>query len=136
MIVTKDNPTAVKEARRKMQRVLNPKLGEVVITYQGKEIKGIVETTPSSPAAKEQRYLLSKYLIHLLCHKPFGLTPIMKAGDVLSYGWLQFKLSLPTGFSSRGLDERQLMRVMWLHRWRLNLLAAINPTVTNLTTGN
>jgi hypothetical protein len=43
MIVTKNNPSLVKEARRRMQRVLNPKLGEVTIAYQGKEIKGIVE---------------------------------------------------------------------------------------------
>lgn len=49
MIITKYNPEAIKEARRKMQKVLNPKLGLVTLTHQGKEIKAIAETTPIFP---------------------------------------------------------------------------------------
>ncbi len=72
MIITKNNPRYVKEARRKMQKVLNPKLEEVTINYQNKEIKAIVETTPIFPSGEGNKGLYyQKYLIYLLCHQPF-----------------------------------------------------------------
>jgi hypothetical protein len=138
MIVTKDNPTAVKEARRKMQRVLNPKLGEVVITYQGKEIKGIVETTPIFPSGQGNKGIYyQRYLINLLCHQPFWLDTYYESRE-MSYlmGGLQFKLSLPTGFSSRGFRRKAINEGDVATPVEIEFTGpAINPTVTNLTTG-
>jgi hypothetical protein len=52
-ILTRSNPDELLNARRKMQEVLNPKLGEVTIKYinrsSKKEIKGIVQSTPVFP---------------------------------------------------------------------------------------
>ena len=72
MIVTKNNPREILECRRKMQKVLNPKLGLVIINYQNKEIKAIVESTPIFPSGQGNKGLYyQKYLIYLLCHQPF-----------------------------------------------------------------
>ncbi len=75
-IITKGHPAAVLAARRLMQRVLNPKSGEVTITYhqgnQVKEIMGIAETTPVFPGGSGSKGLYyQKFLLHLICHKPF-----------------------------------------------------------------
>lgn len=72
IIVTKNNPKEILECRRKMQKVLNPKLGLVTINYQNKEVKAIVESTPIFPSGEGNKGLYyQKYLIYLLCHQPF-----------------------------------------------------------------
>ncbi len=138
MIVTKNNPNSVKEARRKMQRVLNPKLGEVIITYQGKEIKGIVENTPAFPSGNGNKGIYyQKYLINLLCHQPFWLEPFYESRE-MSYimGGLSFKLSLPTSFSNRGFKRMAINDGDVSTPVEIEFKGpAINPTVTNETTG-
>jgi hypothetical protein len=138
MIVTKNNPSSINEARRKMQRVLNPKLGEVTITYQGKEIKGIVETTPVFPGGDGNKGIYyQKYLINLLCHQPFWLEPFYESRE-MSYimGGLSFKLSLPTTFSNRGFKRMATNDGDVSTPVEIEFKGpAINPTVTNETTG-
>jgi hypothetical protein len=138
MIVTKNNPSSINEARRKMKRVLNPKLGEVTITYQGKEIKGIVETTPVFPGGDGNKGIYyQKYLINLLCHQPFWLEPFYESRE-MSYimGGLSFKLSLPTTFSNRGFKRMATNDGDVSTPVEIEFKGpAINPTVTNETTG-
>ena len=138
MIVTKNNPYAVNEARRKMQRVLNPKLGEVTIIYQDKEIKGIVENTPAFPSGDGNKGIYyQKYLINLLCHQPFWLEPFYESRE-MSYimGGLSFKLSLPTSFSNRGFKRMAINDGDVATPVEIEFKGpAINPTVTNETTG-
>ena len=77
MIITRNNPSELLECRRKMERVLNPKLGEVSISYYHKEdvireIKGIPENTPIFPNGNGNKGIYhQKYLINLVCHHPF-----------------------------------------------------------------
>jgi hypothetical protein len=138
MIVTKNNPNSVKEARRKMQRVLNPKLGEVTITYQDKEIKGIVEGTPAFPGGDGNKGIYyQKYLINILCHQPFWLGAFYESRE-MSYimGGLSFKLSLPTSFSNRGFKRMAVNDGDVSTPVEIEFKGpAINPTVTNETTG-
>lgn len=138
MIVTKNNPSLVNEARRKMQRVLNPKMGEVIIAYQGKEIKGIVETTPAFPGGDGNKGIYyQKYLINLLCHQPFWLEPFYESRE-MSYimGGLSFRLSLPTSFSNRGFKRMAVNDGDVSTPVEIEFKGpAINPTVTNETTG-
>jgi phage-related protein len=135
MIVTKKND--VKEARRKMQRVLNPKLGEVKITYQGKEIRGIVENTPVFPSDEGNKGIYyQKYLINLLCHQPFWVEPFYESRE-MSYimGGLNFKLIFPTSFSNRGFRRKAANDGDVSTPVEIEFKGpAINPTVTNETT--
>ena len=99
MIVTKDNPTAVKkqDVRCKGYSTQN---WEVVITYKGNQVLG---NNPIFPSGQGTKYLLSKIFNKPTCHQPFGLTPNMKAE--MSILW-SCSLSIPTtGFSSRGFNE-------------------------------
>ncbi len=138
MIVTKYNPDAIKEARRKMQKVLNPKLGLVTLTCQGKEIKAIAETTPIFPDGQGNKGLYyQKYLIYLLCHNPFWLEPFYESRE-MSYimGGLSFNLTLPTSFSSRGFRRKATNDGDVSTPVEIEFKGpAINPTVTNETTG-
>jgi hypothetical protein len=104
MIVTRDNPASVKEARRKMQRVLNPKLGEVVLKYEQKEIKSIVGSTPIFPSGRGNKGIYyQKYLIHLLCHQPFWLDSFIESREIVAWiGGMTFPLILPTAFAMKG----------------------------------
>lgn len=142
MIITRNNPKEVLEARRKMQRVLNPKLGEVTIAYhyeeQVKEIKAIAETTPIFPSGEGSKGLYyQKYLLNLLCHQPFWLNTYYENRE-MSYlmGGLKFKLSLPTSFSSRGFKRKAINEGDVSTPVEMEFKGpATNPTVTNLTTG-
>lgn len=138
MIVTKDRPEAVLQARRKLQRVLNPKLGEVKVTYEGKEITGMAETTPVFPDDRGNKGLYyQKFLLHLVCHQPFWLDPVHQ-GRELSYlmGGIRFKLTLPTSFSHRGFRRKAINEGDVATPVTVEFLGpAINPTVTNETTG-
>lgn len=142
MIITKIDPAFVLEARRKMQRVLNPKLGEVTITYhqrdQVREIKGLAETTPVFPGGQGSKGLYyQKFLLHLLCHQPFWLDTYFESRE-MSYlmGGIQFKLSLPTGFSSRGFKRKAVNKGDVATPVTIEFKGpAVNPTVTNETTG-
>ena len=142
MIVTRDNPNEVLKCRRKMQRVLNPKIGEVIITYYHedmvKEIKGIVENTPVFPSGEGNKGIYyQKYLLHLLCHQPFWLDTYYESRE-MSYimGGLKFRLFLPTSFSDRGFKRKAVNEGDVSTPVTIEFRGpAINPTVTNLTTG-
>lgn len=141
-IITKGDPGAVLKARRLMQRVLNPKLGEVTITYQQggrvKEIVGIVETTPVFPGGQGSKGLFyQKFLIYLICHEPFWLDPYFESRE-MSYlmGGIRFKLFLPTLFSYRGFKRRAFNGGDVAAPVEIEFKGpAVNPTVSNLTTG-
>ena len=141
-IITKIGPAFVLEARRKMQRVLNPKLGEVTITYhqrdQVREIKGLAETTPVFPSGQGSKGLYyQKFLLHLICHEPFWLDTYYESRE-LSYlmGGIRFKLRLPTIFSYRGFKRRAVNEGDVATPVEIEFKGpATNPTVNNLTTG-
>ncbi|AGL03663.1 phage tail family protein [Desulfoscipio gibsoniae] len=141
-IITKIDPAFVLEARRKMQRVLNPKLGEVTITYhqrdQVREIKGLAETTPVFPGGQGSKGLYyQKFLLHLLCHQPFWLDTFYESRE-MSYlmGGIKFKLILPTVFSYRGFKRRAVNEGDVATPVEIEFKGpATNPTVNNLTTG-
>lgn len=142
MIVTRNNPDEVLKYRRKMQRVLNPKLGEVDITYyfkdQVKEIKAIVESTPIFPGGKGGKGLYyQKYLIQLLCHNPFWMDNYYESRE-MSYlmGGFKFNLCLPTSFSNRGFKRKASNDGDVSTPVEIEFKGpAINPTVTNVTSG-
>ncbi len=142
MIITKDNPGALLAARRLMQKVINPKLGEVTITYrqgeQVKEIKGLAETTPVLPGGQgNQGSYYQKFLLHLLCHQPFWLDTYYESRE-MSYlmGGIKFKLFLPTTFSYRGFKRRAVNEGDVAAPVTIEFKGpAVNPTVTNETTG-
>jgi hypothetical protein len=141
-IITKGDPNAVLAARRKILRVLNPKLDAVTITYhQGnrvKEIMGVAETTPVFPGGSGSKGLYyQKYLIHLLCHEPFWLDTYFESRE-MSYlmGGIQFRLRLPTMFSYRGFKRRAVNDGDVPTPVEIEFKGpAVNPTVNNLTTG-
>ena len=142
IIITRSNPNEVLKYRRKMQRVLNPKLGEVTITYYHedkiKEIKAIAETTPIFPSGQGSKGLFyQKYLLHLLCHQPFWLDTYYESRE-MSYlmGGLNFRLSLPTNFSNRGFKRKAANVGDVYTPVEIEFKGpATNPTVTNETTG-
>lgn len=142
MIITKKDPDKVLEYRRKMQRVLNPKLGEVAIIYyygeQVKEIKAIAESTPILPSGKGGKGLYyQRYLIQLLCHNPFWLDTYYESSE-MSYlmGGLKFSLFLPTSFSNRGFKRKAINEGDVTTPVEIEFKGpATNPTVTNITTG-
>ncbi len=141
-IITKGSPDAVLAARRLMQRVLNPKLGEVTITYhqgnQVKEITGIAESTPIFPSGQGSKGLYyQKFLLHLICHQPFWLDTYYESRE-MSYlmGGIQFRLMLPTMFSYRGFKRRAINGGDVTTPVEIEFKGpAVNPTVSNLTTG-
>lgn len=142
MIITRNNPDEVLKYRRKMQRVLNPKLGEVNITHyygeQVSEIKAIAETTPIFPSGQGSKGLFyQKYLLHLLCHQPFWLDTYYESRE-MSYimGGLNFRLFLPTSFSNRGFKRKAVNVGDVSTPVEIEFKGpATNPTVTNETTG-
>ncbi len=137
-IITKGHPATVLAARRLMQKVLNPKLGSVTVTYYQREITGIAETTPVFPGGQGSKGLYyQKYLIHLLCHQPFWLDTYFESRE-MSYlmGGIKFKLSLPTVFSYRGFRRKAVNEGDVAAPVMIEFKGpAINPTVNNLTTG-
>lgn len=145
IIITRNNPDEVLECRRKMQRVLNPKLGEVTISYhygektnEVKEIKGIVETTPVFPGGDGNKgFYYQKYLINIYCHNPFWLEPFYESSE-MSYimGGLKFNLVFPTSFSSRGFRRKCINNGDIGAPVEIDFKGpATNPSVTNETTG-
>ena len=136
-IITKGDPNAVLAARRLMQQVLNPKLGEVIIAYQDKEIRGIAETTPAFPGGSGSKGLYyQKYLIHLICHEPFWLDPYFESRE-MSYlmGGLSFPLLLPTRFSERSFRRIFENKGDVATPVKIEFKGpAINPTIRNNST--
>ena len=140
IIISRNKPDEVLRHRRKMQSVLNPKLGEVTIKYEykgsTKEIKAIVESTPIFPAAGRGHFY-QKYLINLICHSPFWLDTYYESSE-MSYimGGIKFKLSLPTKFSNRGFKRKAVNGGDVDSPVKIEFIGpATNPSVTNETTG-
>lgn len=136
IIISKQNPDEVMKIRRKIQKVLNPKLGEVTIKYLDKEIKAIVEATPTFPAVGRGLFY-QKYLINLICHSPFWLDPYYESSE-MSYimGGIKFNLSLPTKFSNRGFKRRAVNSGDVDTPVKIEFIGpATNPSVTNESTG-
>lgn len=125
-------------ARRQLQKVLNPKLEEVIITYGGKEIGAIAESTPFFPGgrgSKGPRY--QKFLLYLLCSDPLWRDPFFEGRD-MSYlmGGLRFQLFLPSAFSFRGFSRKAVNEGDVAAPVEIEFKGpAVNPTVSNLTTG-
>ena len=136
IIISRNNPDEVLKHRRKMQRVLNPKLGEVTIRYSSKEIKAVVESTPIFPAAGRGHFY-QKYLINLICHNPFWLDTFYESSE-MSYimGGIKFNLKIPTKFSSRGFKRKAVNSGDVDSPVKIEFTGpATNPSVTNETTG-
>lgn len=140
IIISRNDPDEILEHRRKMQRVLNPKLGEVTIKYEykgsTKEIKAIVESTPIFPAAGRGHFY-QRYLINLICHSPFWLDTYYESSE-MSYimGGIKFNLKLPTKFSNRGFKRKAVNRGDVDTPVKIEFIGpATNPSVINETTG-
>jgi len=142
MIITKKGEQEMLKARRLMQRVLNPKLDGLILTYrqdeQAREITARVETTPVFPNGRGLKGPYhQKFLFHLVCHQPFWCDVYFESRE-MSYlmGGIKFRLSLPTGFSSRGFRRKCINEGDVPTPVMLEFKGpAINPTVNNLTTG-
>ena len=122
--------------RRKMQNVLNPKLGEVTINYFDKEIKAIVESIPIFPSSG-QGHFYQRYLISLICHNPFWMDTYDESRE-MSYimGGITFNLKLPSKFSNRGFKRKAENSGDVQTPVRISFSGpATNPSVTNETTG-
>lgn len=136
IIISKEKPDEVMDIRRKVQRVLNPKLGEVTISYLDKEIKAIVESTPVFPGEGKGLFY-QRYLINLICHSPFWLDPFFESSE-MSYimGGIKFNLKLPSKFSSRGFKRRAVNIGDVDTPVKIEFIGpATNPSVTNESTG-
>lgn len=136
IIISKENPDEVMNIRRKMQKVLNPKLGEVTVKYMGKQIKAIVESTPTFSAAGKGLFY-QKYLINLICHSPFWLDPYYESSE-MSYimGGIKFNLKLPAKFSNRGFKRKAVNSGDVDTPVKIEFIGpATNPSVTNESTG-
>jgi hypothetical protein len=140
IIISRNKPDETLSLRRQMQKVLNPKLGEVIIEYEykgsTKEIKAMVETTPIFPAAG-RGYFYQKYLINLICHNPFWLDTFYESSE-MSYimGGIKFNLKLPSKFSNRGFKRKAVNMGDVDTPVKIEFIGpATNPSVTNETTG-
>ncbi|MBO8164704.1 MAG: phage tail family protein [Brevibacillus sp.] len=125
--------------RRKLSSVFNPKLGLGTLRYEydggTKEIQAVADGAvvfPDRSGMPTQRFL-----INLLCPQPFWLDTFT-TGKEMSYlaGGLSFPLRLGTNFSNRGfqMNFRNDGDVSTPIRFKF-YGPAINPTVTNVTTG-
>lgn len=139
IIISRNNPDEVIDYRRKMQRVLNPKLGEITISYSykgsTKEIKTIVESTPIFPS-EGRGHFYQKYLINIICHNPFWMDTYYESSE-MSYimGGLKFNLKLPSKFSNRGFKRRAVNSGDVDTPVKIEFIGpATNPSVTNQTT--
>lgn len=143
MIIAKGDPEALSLARRRLQRVLNPKTGGVTISYrqgaQLKEIKGIAESTPVFPGGPGRKGLhYQKFLLHLLCHQPFWLDHYSESKEIITWlGGLTFPWVLPASFALKGLpivnavnkgDVKTPVRIEFKG-------PATNPKISNRGTG-
>ena len=140
IMISRDDGDLVLGYRRKMQSVLNPKLGEVMSRYgegtAAKEIKAIVESTPIFPSSG-QGHFYQRYLISLICHNPFWMDTYYESRE-MSYimGGLSFSLKLPSKFSSRGFKRKAENSGDVQTPVRISFSGpATNPSVTNETTG-
>lgn len=108
LIITKGDDQALVAARRRMQRVLNPKGGAIIISYrqrdQAKEIKGIAETTPVFPSGPGNRGpYYQRFLLQLVCHQPFWMDSLAEEREIVTWiGGLIFPWTLPTRFALKG----------------------------------
>ncbi|MGG1534507.1 phage tail family protein [Brevibacillus agri] len=125
--------------RRTLSGVFNPKLGPGTLRYEYdggvKEIQAVADGAvvfPDRSGMPTQRFL-----INLLCPQPFWLDTFT-TGKEMSYlaGGLSFPLRLGTNFSNRGfqMNFRNEGDVSTPIRFKF-FGPAINPTVTNVTTG-
>lgn len=142
MIIVKSEVISLVDARRKMQRIINPKNGLILISYKEngivKEIKASAESIPLFPSGhgnKGEYY--QKFVINLVCNQPFWNDSYVSSSE-MSYlmGGLKFKLSLPTKFSSRGFRKKAINEGDVDTPVLIEFKGpALNPTVTNKTTG-
>lgn len=142
-IIAKGNPEALPAARRKLQRVLNPKLGEVVIIYrQGEKVKkitGMAESTPVFPGGKGRRgHYYQKFLLHLICHQPFWLDQFTESREIVTWiGGMIFPLLLPSRFAMKGLPVINVVNMGDVETpVKIEFQGpATNPKIENRTTG-
>jgi len=139
-IVTRGDEKAVKEARGKMQRVLNPKAGEVVVRYQDKEITALAESTPVFPGGQGNKGLFyQKFLLHLVCHQPFWLDTVAKTQPMAAWlGGLVFPMEIDPSMSFEETGDVVLIHnngdVATPVEMEFNG-PALNPKIENMTTG-
>lgn len=125
--------------RRTLSGVFNPKLGPGTLRYEYdggvKEIQAVADGAvvfPDRSGMPTQRFL-----INLLCPQPFWLDT-STTGREMSYlaGGLSFPLRLGTNFSNRGfqMNFQNAGDVSTPIRFKF-FGPAVNPTVTNVTTG-
>ena len=142
-IIAKGNPEALPAARRKLQRVLNPKLGEVVIIYrQGEKVKkitGMAESTPVFPGGKGRRgHYYQKFLLHLICHQPFWLDQFTESREIVTWiGGMTFPLLLPSRFAMKVLPGIIVVNMLDVETpVKIEFqVPATNPKIENRTTG-
>jgi len=132
----------VQRKRVEAASIFNPKLGEGIIRYENdygvKEIKAIPDTVPIFPSGPENRgRSFQRALVNLICPSPFWMdvnAENIKLEDFV--GQYHFPFRFPVRFASRG-DSRVLTNIGDVPTpIKVTFRGeAINPKITNLTTG-
>lgn len=141
VVILADKSTLL-EKRQYFASVFNPKLGKGVLRYENgetiREIEAVPEGIPVFPSGRENRGpTFQKALINLICPNPFWMdtnAQNIKLEDFVAH--FRFPFCFPVRFASRG-DSRVVVNdgdvpapIKVTFRGE-----AINPKITNLTTG-
>lgn len=142
-IITRQNPSELQAKKRLLQRVVNPVSQQpVLLRYQDgafmREIPAVAETLPIFPSDEGNKsFYYQKFLLVLICHQPFWQDVYTESRE-MSYlmGGLQFGLKLPASFAKRGFQRAAFNTGDVSAPVEIEFKgAAVNPTVTNETTG-
>lgn len=142
-IITRQNLSELQGKKRLLQQVVNPlRVQPIKLTYEHessvREIEATVESTPIFPNDEGNRGLYyQKFMLVFICHQPFWQDVYTESRE-MSYlmGGLQFGLRLPTSFAKRGFQRAAVNAGDVATPVEIEFKgAAVNPTVTNETTG-
>ncbi|MET3507031.1 phage tail family protein [Halalkalibacter oceani] len=136
--IVSQNKQEIARLRRELQRALVADY-DIELTYDHhggtNQIVASVESAPYFPPKREG--VFQHFMVNLVCPEPFWLDPYV-SGEQMAYlmGGLKFPLVLPTQFAHRGYqrvfenvgDVPTPVEIEFKG-------PAINPTVSNLTTG-
>ncbi|WP_026582121.1 phage tail family protein [Bacillus sp. J33] len=136
------DPEDLIQKRRELSAIFNPKLGLGLLQYIDetgiKEIRGVAESVPFFPSGIENRgATYQKSLIHLKCPNPFW-KQVNDINESLSawIGKFEFPFEFPVEFGEKAnratiLNDGDVATPVIIDFYG----PAINPTVTNETTG-
>ena len=125
--------------RRELLALFNPKAGAGTLTYTNNVVTKVISAYVAQPPVfKAKVGLMIEFLIVLKCPNPFWLDNYTSSKEIaLWVGGLEFPLTLPTSFSTKGALE-----VIVRNNGDVEAPVTIefagpatNPIITNVTTG-